>query len=207
MSEKRHQRFRRNVRQFIAYSALILCGVAHAADQAPDVEIRKAADEMLSIIAMAPDKSARIKLTESRVISYFDFPRMTQLAAGRVWQQANPEQKSRMTQEFQRLLVRTYAAALSPENAMGARIEVKPPRGDSGEEVTVRTRVSPAGQKPFNMDYRMIESAQQWKVIDVLVENVSLVSNYRDWFASQAQNGGIEAVIQALAEKNRQATS
>lgn len=204
MTIKRNARLKRNLRQFLAISAIALIGGAHAAGSPPDAEVRAATEEVLAVIASAPDVRTLGKLAESKVVPRFDFRRMTQLAAGRIWSRASPEQQEQLTGEFQQLLVRTYTQALVASSHARAKVAVQPARvAEGATETTVRTTVSEPGRPPLAIDYRMAQSAGNWKVVDVTVDNISLVTNYRNWFADQAQNGGVDGVIRALAEKNR----
>lgn len=204
MTSKRNARLKRNLRQFLAISAIALIGGAHAAGAPPDVEVRAATDELLAAIASAPDARALGQLAASTVVPRFDFRRMTQLAAGRVWSRATPEQQAQLTEEFQHLLVRTYTQALVASRHARAKVAVQPARiADDAAETTVKTTVSEPGRPPLAIDYRMAQSAGNWKVVDVTIDNISLVGNYRNWFADQAQSGGVDGVIRALAEKNR----
>lgn len=197
---------KRNIRNFLAISAIAMMGAASASESSPDMEVKSATEDVLAVMASTSDVKALSQLAETKVVPRFDFRRMTQLAAGRVWLQADARQQEQLTEEFQHLLVRTYTRALASSQHTKASVVVQPAHveGSSGETV-VRTTVSEAGRKPIAVNYRMERSPAGWKVIDVVVENISLVTNYRDWFISQSQNGGVDAVIKALAEKNRAA--
>lgn len=195
-----------NIRNFLAVSAIALLGTAYASEAAPDVEVKNATDEVLAVMGRTSDVRALAELAESKVVPHFDFRRMAQLAAGRVWTQADAGQQERLAAEFQHLLVRTYTQALASSQHARANIVVQPARLESGgDEAVVRTTVSEPGRKPIAVDYRMEHGTTGWKVVDVVVENISLVTNYREWFATQSQKGGVEGVIKALADKNRAA--
>lgn len=196
---------KRNIRNFLAVSAVALMGGAYASE-APDVEVKNVTEEVLAVMARTSDTKTLGDLAETKVVPHFDFRRMTQLAAGRVWNQASPQQQERLATEFQHLLVRTYTRALASSQHAKANVAVQPVRlGAGSEEAVVRTTVSEPGRKAIAVNYRMERQGDDWKVVDVMVENISLVTNYREWFAGQAQNGGVEAVIQALVEKNKAA--
>jgi len=83
-------------------------------------------------------------------------------------------------------------------------IEVKPVQVKADQnEVTVKTTVKDPGKQPIAIDYRMANSAGGWKVFDVVVEDLSLVTNYRGTFASEVSRSGIDGLIKVLDEKNR----
>lgn len=198
--------YKRNIRNFLAVSAFALMGAASASEASPDIEVKNATEEVLSVMGRKSDARSLAELAETKVVPHFDFRRMTQLAAGRVWAQADARQQDRLTEEFKHLLVRTYTQALASSQHAKANVAVQPAQvaADSNETL-VRTTVSEPGRKAMAVNYRMERGSGGWKVVDVVVENISLVTNYRDWFLSQAQNGGIEAVIKALTDKNRAA--
>lgn len=177
---------------------------AWAADGAPDALVKSTVDEVLTIIKQNKDRQTLRQLTEQKVLPHFDFRRMTQLAAGTAWRQANPAQQQALENGFRTLLVNTYTTALS-ESAGGAQaVEVKPVTVKPDEnEVTVKTVVKDPGRQPIAIDYRMAKSTDGWKVYDVVVEDLSLVTNYRGTFTSEVNRSGIDGLIRVLDEKNR----
>jgi phospholipid transport system substrate-binding protein len=127
--------------------------------------------------------------------------RMTALAMGRNWRTASPDQQKRLADEFRALLVRTYSGALSTYR--NESIDYKPLRADpNASEATVRTQVVRQGAQPVQLDYAMEKTPDGWKVYDIIVGGVSLVTNYRDEFSAQVQSGGVDGLIKALAAKN-----
>ena len=136
------------------------------------------------------------------MLPHFNFSRMTALAVGRNWPKANPEQQKLLTNEFRNLLVRTYSSALATyKNQV---IEFKPLRAAAGDtEVTVRTQVKQSGSESVSIDYAMEKASDGWKVYDVVVGGVSLVTNYRETFNAEIRDGGIDGLIKSLASKNR----
>lgn len=177
----------------------------------PDVLARTTTNEVVEIVKrdreLRAGNAQRIyELVEAKVLPHFDFQQMTQLAVGRNWAQATPEQQQRLTAEFRALLVRTYAASIS--SVADYKIDFKPLRMRPGDtDVTVSTEVSRPGSAPITIDYRMERQAEGWKVYDVLVDNVSLVTTYRNSFNSEVRRGGIDGLIAALARRNRSASN
>ena len=179
-----------------------------AQDVAPDVLLKTVTSEVLAIIkqdgAIQAGNSAKVaELVETRILPHFDFARMTQIAVARNWRAASPEQQEALTSEFKTLLVRTYSTALS-----GYRdqvIEYKPLRAaPDATEVTVRSDVQQTGKERMTIDYDMEKMPTGWKVYDIKIAGVSLVTTYRDSFASRVREGGIEGLIKSLSDKNRQ---
>jgi phospholipid transport system substrate-binding protein len=184
---------------FIAASAM--------AQEAPDALVKRVSQEVLTIIKSDPKvqagDQARIReVVESKLLPYFDFERITALAMGRNWRQATPEQQKQLVEQFRALLVRTYSGALTQYRDQ--TMDYKPMRTDANAtDVTVRTEVVRQGQAPVPIDYSMAKSASGWKVYDVIVGGVSLVTNYRDEFSEQIKSGGIDGLIKTLDAKNK----
>lgn len=190
----------------IALAAFVV-PVAHAAaGEAPDALVKRVTEEVLGLIKSDPKiqagDQARIReVIETRLTPYFDFERMTALAAGRGWRLATPEQQKTLAGQFKTLLVRTYSGALNQYRDQ--KIAYLPLRADAGAtDVTVRTQVERPGQAPVQIDYSMEKTSDGWKAYDVVVGGVSLVTNYRDEFTAEIQRGGIDGLIKALEAKN-----
>ena len=180
---------------------------AAAAQEAPDALVKRVTDEVLAIIKSDKDLQAGntqkvVSLAEQKVLPHFDFTRMTRLAVGKNWQQANDAQKESLTKEFRTLLVRTYSTSLSAYR--NQTIEVKPLKMAAGDkETTVRTQVVQQGGPPIPIDYAMEKADTGWKVYDVVIDGASLVTTYRSSFNDQIQKGGIDGLVKTLAERNK----
>ena len=148
--------------------------------------------------------AAKLKeLIESKLLPNFNFPRMTQLAMGRNWAKASPEQQTALTREFQTLLVRTYSGALS--NFKNNTIDYKPLRMAAGEsDVTVKTVINQANGQGIPIDYSLEKGADgSWKAYDIIVAGVSLVTNYRDEFNTVVRDQSVDALVKQLQAKNK----
>jgi phospholipid transport system substrate-binding protein len=192
------------VAQALGVIVLVAAFSVRAAEVAPDALVKSTVDEVLSVIKQNKDKRALHDLAEQKVLPHFDFQAMTRLAAGRSWREANPEQQKRLENAFRTLLVNTYTTALSQTAASDATVEVKPVQVKPDQtEVMVKTMAKQSGIRPFSIDYRMTRSAGGWKVVDVVVENLSLVTNYRDSFAAEVGRSGVEGLIKSIEAKNQ----
>jgi len=191
-------------------SALLFAGclaLSAIAQEAPDAMVKRVSEEVLETIRK--DKEIQggntqkvIALANSKVLPYFDFSRMTALAVGKDWRRADADQKKRLADEFRNLLVRTYANALSSYS--NQKIVFKPFRMNPGDsEVLVRTEVIQPGAKPVQIDYSLELQDGAWKVFDVVVAGISLVTNYREQFAQEVRAGGIDGLIASIAAKNK----
>jgi len=174
--------------------------------EAPDAMVKRVTQETVGIIKSDPKiqagDQARIReVIETKLLPNFDFERMTALAMGRNWRNASPEQQKQLVDQFRTLLVRTYSGALNQYRDQ--TFDFKPLRAEPGAtDVIVKTEAMRQGQQPVQLDYGMTRKDGTWKVYDVIVGGVSLVTNYRDEFASQIQSGGIDGLIKALNAKN-----
>ena len=174
-----------------------------AANEPPDALVKSTVSEVLTVIKETSDRNQLRRAAEQKVLPHFDFTRMTQLAVGAACRKATPDQQRRLEDNFRALLVNTYAASLA-RGARGNRaVEVAPLQGNTGNEVTVKTAVKESGKPPIDINYRMANGATGWKVYDVVVEGISLVTTYRDSFAAEVSKGGIEGLIKALDAKNQ----
>ncbi|MFA6311599.1 MAG: ABC transporter substrate-binding protein [Sterolibacterium sp.] len=195
----------------LAGLTLLLPAVAGAqkspSDVAPDQLVKNVTSEVLEIIRTDKDiqsgNSKRvIDLVEAKVLSHFNFAHMTRLAMARDWRVATPAQQKTLTDEFRTLLVRTYSKALTEYKSQ--TIEYKPFSMKPGEsEVKVRTQVIQSGAKPIPLDYFLEQQPQGWKVFDIEVGGISLVTNYRESFASEVRKNGVDGLIKSLQTKNR----
>ena len=192
---------------FALLMSTLLPAAAHA-EEAPDALVRRVTNEVLTIIKNDKElQSGHMKkvfeLVDTKILPYFNFNRMTALAVGQDWRAATAEQKTRLATEFKILLVRTYANALV--SYKNQAIDVKPLKMTPGEtDVTVRTEVKQVGAQPISLDYSLQKKDEVWKVYDVVVGGVSLVTNYRDEFKQTVRQNGIDGLIASLATKNAQ---
>ena len=185
--------------------AFAVAGIVRAAADSPDALVKSTTEEVLAVIKKTTDRATLRKVAEQKVLPYFDFKEMTRLAVGRAWRDATPEQRKRLEDGFRSLLVNTYTSALTRTVASDKTVEVKPVQaGPNDKEVTVRTLVKGGGGQPLQIDYRMERTPEGWKVFDVIVENVSLVTTYRSSFQQEVQRAGIDGLIKALEGKNKQ---
>jgi len=192
----------------LALISALAAPLSPAQDVAPDVMLKAVTSEVIAIIRQdkdiqAGDPAKVADLVETRILPLFDFTRMTQIGVARNWRLATPEQQKALTLEFKALLVRTYSTALS--SYRDQVIEYKPLRlTPDATEVTVRSDVRQSGKERITIDYEMEKTSAGWKVYDVKIAGVSLVTTYRDTFAGKVRDSGIEGLIKSLSDKNRQ---
>jgi phospholipid transport system substrate-binding protein len=177
---------------------------AYAQESAPDALVKSTVNEVMSVLKENKDKRKLLELAEQKVLPHFDFTEMTRLAVGRAWRDASDAQKKALENAFRTLLVNTYTAALTQAAKSDQTVEVKPARLPAdAKETVVRTVVKESGRPAIPIDYSMRRTDKGWKVYDVVVENLSLVTNYRSTFNSEVARGGIDGLIKSLEDKNR----
>lgn len=177
------------------------------AQEAPDALIQQVTEDVLDIIRKDKDiqsgnTNKAIELVDKKVLPHFNFQHMTALALGKDWRKATPQQQQLLIAEFKTLLVRTYSNALT--SYKNQKVVYKPFKMNAGEtDVLVRTEVLQPGSKPVQLDYSLEKLDSGWKVYDVVVAGISLVTNYRDQFGQEIRNGGVDGLIASLANKNK----
>jgi len=194
------------ITRILLSATFLIAPLVFAQDVAPDELVRRTTTDVVNIIKQ--DKEIQsgnmrkvVELAEAKVLPNFDFPRMTQLALGRNWRDASDTQKQALTKEFRTLLVRTYSTSLA--QFRNQVIDVKPAKlAPADTDVIVRTVVNQPGAQSIPIDYSMEKTAQGWKAYDILVDGVSLVTNYRSSFADEIRKGGIDGLIKTLAGRN-----
>lgn len=193
-------------------AALIACASfalqpLSAAELAPDALAKSVTDEVLQAVRSDKDLQSgnsekALQLVESKVLPHFNFARMAQLAMGKNWRQAQPEQQKALVNEFRTLLVRTYAAAFT--GYRNQTVDYRPVKMTPADtDVIVKSTINQPGAQPIGVDYSMEKTSQGWKVYDVKIEGISLVDNYRSTFNTEVQRNGVDGLIKALADKNK----
>jgi phospholipid transport system substrate-binding protein len=184
------------------------CGIAvGTAAMPPDVLVRETADKALARMTadreyFKADLNRLYRMVDEIVLPHFDFARMAQLVLGKHWRDASEQQRTRFTAEFRALLVRTYATALF--DYTGQKIVYKPLHANpADQDVVVRTEIETGTGPAVPMHFAMWKNgAGEWKVFDVRIDGVSLVTNYRNTYSKTIQTDGLDALIGQIASKN-----
>ena len=147
------------------------------------------------------DRKKALELAEQKILPHVDFREATQLAMGRAWQTATPEQQAQVVNEFRGLLVRIYSNAIDVYR--GQTMRVLPVRLSPGAtEANVRNQYLSDGRPPVAVEYAMRRTPAGWKIYDISVEGVSLVLTYRAEFENITRSSGVGGLIKRLQEKN-----
>ncbi len=179
----------------------------------PDQVIRDTTDTLIGELdtnreSLVNNNAELYKLVDDIVVPHFDFERMSRLVLGRSWKNANKDQQVRFVEEFRTLLVRTYATALL-EYESDHPLQIKPLKlKDDDKRTIVRTQFDLGSGPPVTMNYSFHKNSQgDWKVYDVSVDGVSLVTNYRSSYNRIIQTQGMDALIKSLTDKNVELSS
>jgi phospholipid transport system substrate-binding protein len=172
-----------------------------------DVFVKSVADDVLTIVKKDKDiqngDQAKIfALAEEKIVPNFNFDHVCKLVLGKNFSKATKDQQDAFEREFRSLLIRTYASALSKYR--NQTIEYKPLRESADEkQVVVKTQILQPGGQPLGVDYSVEQIGDAWKVYDITIEGVSLVTNYRGQFSNEVRQSGMDGLIQKLADKNK----
>ena len=193
---------------FVSITSLFVCSAS--AQSVPDLNtpdglIKIIVADVMSSVKSDPEIqkgniSRVVDLVEKKIVPYTDMRRTTQLAMGRNWSKATPEQQSQLIIEFKNLLIRTYSGALS--QLRDQTVQYKPLRSSpSDTDVIVRTVVI-GKSDPIPLDYRLEKTNDGWRVYDINIMGVWLIEAYRNQFANQISQNGIDGLIKFLQERN-----
>ena len=197
------------IAKFLVGFTLCISIATANAEVAPDVLVKQTADEVLTIIKndkeiQAGNKQQLYALVEAKILPNFDFDRVCRMVLGKSWRSATPEQQASFQKEFRSLLLRTYASALGKYKDQV--IEYKPLRMEiDAKNASVKTQILQPGGQPVAVDYDLIKSSNGWKVYDIVIESVSLVTNYRSQFSNEIRLNGLDSLNKKLEEKNKSA--
>ncbi|ROR29769.1 MlaC/ttg2D family ABC transporter substrate-binding protein [Inmirania thermothiophila] len=197
-------------RRWLLGVLMVLWAAAPAVPAAPDPDEARALVERTTRQVLDAVRARRAELEkdparvydiiERFVLPHFDFQRMSQHVLGVHWRRATPEQRRRFVRAFERLLVRTYGSAVGKyrdERIVFAPVKARP----GADDVVVHAEVEQPGGFPIGLDYRLYYGAEGWKVYDIVVDGLSLLTNYRTSFRDEIRRAGLEALIVRLEEQ------
>ncbi len=193
---------------FLLLLLFLVPSALYGAQSPPDAVLKDVTADVVATLKqdkrLAEDPWRLGELIQAKVLPVFDFSLMAQLAMGKNWRQTSAAQQDRLTAEFKTMLVRSYSGMLT--SYRDHTITYKPLRYVPGDtDATVRSEVIKQGSKSLRVDYQLTRMAGGgWKVYDVKLDGVSVVTAYRDGFAAKVRDSGVDGLIRALAEKNRQ---
>jgi phospholipid transport system substrate-binding protein len=173
----------------------------------PDALIKMVVTDVMTSVKADPDIQKGnipkvMELVEKKIVPFTDMRRTTEMAMGPNWKKATPEQQAILTSEFKTLLMRTYSGALSQLRDQTVQFKALRAAPDD-KEVVVKTVVIGRGD-PIPLDYRLEKGANGWKVYDMNIMGAWLVEAYRNQFANQIGQNGIDGLVKFLQDRNKQ---
>ena len=203
-----------NCKWFSKYLLVFLMAVsctsfAQTPDQStpPDALIKMVVTEVMASVKADPEIQKGsipkiVELVDKKIVPYTDMRRTTEMAMGPNWKKATPEQHAQLTSEFKNLLIRTYSGALSQLRDQTVQFKALRAAPDD-KDVVVKTVVLGRGD-PVPLDYRLVKTDNGWKVYDMNIMGVWLIEAYRNQFANQISQNGIEGLVKFLQDRNKQ---
>lgn len=190
------------MKKFLLMLSLLFTVCAAQADgKAPEVVIKEGTEKLQSLIS-ANHKTYRTdlpgfyKVVDDVVVPYFDVPYIAKTVLARNYREATPEQRTRFQEAFKNMLIRSYANALL-EYHDSVKVEWKPVRAgaDANEVIVNSLLLRQQGQQPVTVGFALHKAKDQWKVYDIVIENISLVTNFRGQFSAEIRKSGLDSVI------------
>ena len=202
-NEGRGWRVRARIGAVTALVALVSAAALAAAAEEPRALIQRTIDQVLAVLRdKSQNDGQRRQQLEVIARDRFDFVTMSKLVMATNWKKLSPEQQTEFVDQFTRFLANDYGARIDRYHQEQVQITGEQPeaRGDH----TVKTKIVGGDNDGALVDYRLRQKdgSGNWLIIDVVVEGISLVANYRDQFREVANQGGPVVVIQKLKEKN-----
>lgn len=197
-------------RYLLVFLMAVSCtSFAQTPDQStpPDALIKMVVTEVMASVKADPEIQKGsipkiVELVDKKIVPYTDMRRTTEMAMGPNWKKATPEQQAQLTSEFKSLLIRTYSGALSQLRDQTVQFKALRAAPDD-KDVVVKTVVLGRGD-PVPLDYRLVKTDNGWKVYDMNIMGVWLIEAYRNQFANQISQNGIEGLVKFLQDRNKQ---
>jgi phospholipid transport system substrate-binding protein len=186
----------------LALALGVLAAPARAAGTADATAlVQKTLDSVLAVLRdkALPAAQRRAKV-ESIAYANFDFDTISKLVLARNWPKLSKQQQGDFVVEFKRHLSATYWKTL--EDYRDEKVLVEGARTEKNGDVTVRSTLTSERSDPVRIDYRLRNQDGAWKVIDVVIESVSLVQNFRSQTQELIASAGVDGLIDALRKKN-----
>ena len=199
---------RRNGALMIAVLAGVVAG-SMAAAASPGASARHMVEEVTSRLleeltsereSLQDDPQRLYEFVDRLILPHFDFGRMSRRVLGKRWKKSSPEQRTRFVSAFRSLLVRTYATVLNEYRGQTVTY-LDPVARKKDNEIVIPMVVELAGNRSVRVAYAMHQDGADWKVFDVSVDGVSLVTNYRSSFRSEIARHGIDGLTTRIETK------
>lgn len=173
----------------------------------PDEVVRRLADEVIAVLKeRGPSGDARLQRIEQLVYGTVDFETLSRLVLARNWGRFSPEQQAAFQREFKKHLSVTYGKAI--DSYKNEQVAITGDREEARGDWTVKTKIlRGGGADDVLVDYRLRQVGGEWKIIDFIVEGVSLVANFRSQFQELLASKSPEQLIELIHDKNQKGES
>lgn len=200
----------------LSVSLLLLSALPVQAENSPRALLETTTNSMVNALTenkaeLKKDPLVVNRLVERILIPHIDFISASKWVLGKHWRRADKQQKIRFIKEFRSLLIRFYSSALADflktHEARKDMIRFLPQRGNASDDVTIRSEVHAPDGKTIPVNYYLHQTRKGWKVYDVSVEGISMITTYRTSFANEIKQKGVDGLINSLTEKNNPTSS
>lgn len=198
---------KRYLTAFLAAACLTGASSAAFAQSSPDAVVKAAVEGTVKAMQADPqakggDMNKITQVVETHFVPATDFQRTTRIAIGKAWTTATPEQQQKLYEQFQLLLVKTYASSLAQLRDTQVTFKFVPSATGAGaKDTVVQSHVISNGGDDA-IDYRMEKSGSGWKIYDINMMGAWLIQVYQTQFADQIAKGGIDGLIKFLIDHN-----
>ncbi|VAW59861.1 Phospholipid ABC transporter shuttle protein MlaC [hydrothermal vent metagenome] len=195
------------MKKLVLFLLLMHSTLSFAAAVGPDELIKQTSEKVLSALEENKEKykdhpEEIFKLVNDIILPHLDFRAMSKLALGKNWRKANKDQQGRFVEAFKTMLIRTYSKSLT--EYAGQEIQFLPyrPPAEGKRTTKVKTVIDQGTGPDIPIIYSLRIKDDIWKVYDIKIDGISLVTNYRNSFASDIRKVGIDGLIEQLQAKS-----
>jgi phospholipid transport system substrate-binding protein len=194
---------RRILAVVVAVSLALLIAPAPSSAGEPTEQVRGAIDRVLEILKrkdlQAKERKAeRRTLLREEISKAFDFDEMAKRSLGPAWRQRTPEERKEYVGLFRQVLENSYLGKV--EAYQGEKIRYVKESVEEGRIATVETLIVTGKGQEIPLNYRMMKEKSNWRVYDVVIEEISLVNNYRSQFGAILQKSSFQDLLARLRE-------
>ena len=198
----------------VAAGLLMLVNVAQAKAEmieSPVVLLERTSQQVIKILQddhelLKEDPSRVYAIINEYILPHLDDVTMAKLAMGKNWKKASKEQKMAFVVEFRNLLVRTYSKSLVEFSDQEIKFFPVKLEADT-KKTSVKAEVIQPGGPVIPMSYRVRIKNNTWKVYDIKIDGISLVTSYRGTFTQEIRKSGINGLLEYLRDKNKKLSS
>jgi phospholipid transport system substrate-binding protein len=168
----------------------------------PISEVRATVDQVLAILqdpALKANAQERRQKLKEAVEHHFDFGSMARSALGYHWRDLADDERKQFVDLFTRFIEASYIGKI--ESYTGQKIEYVKQISEGSDFAQVNTNVLQNGKDPISVNYRLKFEDGEWKVYDVLIDNISIVGNYRNQFNRVINNKGYDVLVADMQAK------